>query len=751
MRWRILSVIGLLYAVQFSPAIFAIMTVPIILRQEGHSGTVIGLVQLVGLPYVLKFLWAPLIDKFRFGRDRYKTWILVLSSIHVTALAVLAFTDPSGSVVVLFAVLFVAITAVSTQDVAVDALAISLMRPSERTMGATFQNSGMYLGAIVGGFAFLHVYELIGWTGALLIQAALFAVPLLALLLVEEPPRRSGAPPINFRHALRFFVQPRMGGWMAILATLRLPIIMVLLPIRLMMVDEGMSTEEIALWYGLIGMCAAGGISLLLGPLMRNLPRVFALYLVGAVNIAVLIMATFIAGAMPDAIRYAVVLAWGTLALTDIVLFRGAMDKVRPESPGFDFSVQVAFLTLLPMLSNPITGAVMDSRGPLPVFVLSALLAIVPMAVVFFWIARSGRGTSVFDGESLVSTSTLSTGETKAALDHCQQVFSDHGINCTRPEPDYLLMKEMGCKVEMRAQDRSVDIRIETPNENFMTFIREEVVEHLGEIDPDAVLEMRWTGGINVGEMPTNFRILRAAKRREVFPGLVRVTLSGIDVTSLTKDGIHIRVMMPETRGRKPVWPVIAENGGIAWPQGDDKLHHRFVTIRQIRLKEREIDVDVAHHEGGLISQWAVLDDDRQEVGVMGPGGDLHLPSTKNVVLAADLTGLPAIARLIDQADGQVTGHVFAAAPSWAELEAYLPPSGLTVHALPPERFDEVVVDLVQKEVSGDVGYAWFAGEFSTAQAMRSVFKSQYGLAKKQQLSVSYWRKGESGHTSRTA
>ncbi|MEL6206914.1 MAG: MFS transporter, partial [Pseudomonadota bacterium] len=147
MRWRILTVVGVLYAVQFIPFFFAVMALPIIMRQEGHSATTIGLVQLAGLPYIFKFFWAPLIDRYKIARDRYKSWIVVLSAIHIAGIIVLSLCDPGGSLIPLFAALFVACLAVSTQDVAVDALAISLMRPTERTMGATFQNAGAYAGA----------------------------------------------------------------------------------------------------------------------------------------------------------------------------------------------------------------------------------------------------------------------------------------------------------------------------------------------------------------------------------------------------------------------------------------------------------------------------------------------------------------------------------------------------------------------------------------------------------------------------
>ncbi|MEM1162280.1 MAG: MFS transporter [Pseudomonadota bacterium] len=749
MRWRILSVVGVLYAVQFIPFFFVVMALPIILRQEGHSATMIGLIQLAGIPYIFKFLWAPLIDRYKLARDRYKSWILVLSGLHVVAIGVLSTMDPGGSLMPFFIVLMIASLAVSTQDVAVDALVISLMRPSERTLGATFQNAGAYGGAIVGGFGFLYLYTSIGWTVALLVQAVLFAVPLLVLLLVKEPARLRGAPEVTFGNALRIFTQARIGRWLAILGTMRLPLIMTMLPMRLMMVDQGMTTEEIAVWFGLFAMSAGGGATVVFGPLLRNLPRVRAIYIVGLINIPVLIGIAFIAAALPDSIRYAIILGWAAIATTDIVMFRGAMDKVRPEIPGFDFSVQIAVYMVLAGFADPIVGYVIDTQGYLPAFVAAIPLAFVPLIILYLGFASLKTSDRGLDGERAVSTGVMPTADPQGLMRFCDEEFTEHGITCTWPEPGLLRLEEMGCLVEMKAADGAVDVLVDTPSENFLIFIRDEIIEHIEEFDPAAVRSMRWTGGIKVGEMPSNFRILRAMKRREIYPGLIRVTLEGVDVQALTKDGIHIRIMMPEQRGRTPVWPVIAENGATSWPEGADKLHERFVTIREIRIDAREIDIDIAHHNGGLISDWAAYEGDEQQVGVMGPVGDPCLEQTDNVVLAADATGLPSIARLIESVGGRVTGHVFAAAPSQEVLDEYLPKSGMTVVAVPPEEFTEKVADLIRACTNQPVSFGWFGGEFKAAQAVRTVFKRDFGLGKKTQLSIAFWREGMPGHSSR--
>ncbi|MEM9576920.1 MAG: hypothetical protein AAF999_07885 [Pseudomonadota bacterium] len=112
------------------------MAVPIVLRQEGQSATVIGLVQLTAMPYLLNFLWAPLVDRWSPGPRHYTGWIAALSVTHVFSIIVLAICDPSGALLPMVIVLTVAVFAISTQDVAVDALAIKLLHPEDRSIGA---------------------------------------------------------------------------------------------------------------------------------------------------------------------------------------------------------------------------------------------------------------------------------------------------------------------------------------------------------------------------------------------------------------------------------------------------------------------------------------------------------------------------------------------------------------------------------------------------------------------------------------
>ncbi len=92
------------------------------MTEEGVDLTVIGLYSLVGLPYTLKFLWAPVFDRFTlplFGRRR--GWMLVTQVCLILALVGLGLTDPAQSPWLVARAAFVVTFLSASQDIVVDA------------------------------------------------------------------------------------------------------------------------------------------------------------------------------------------------------------------------------------------------------------------------------------------------------------------------------------------------------------------------------------------------------------------------------------------------------------------------------------------------------------------------------------------------------------------------------------------------------------------------------------------------------
>ena len=115
--------VAILYFAEGLPFGIVKDVLPVYFRVHGVSLTQIGLVSLLGLPWTLKVLWSPLVD--RFGERRH--WMSAcLAALAVLAAAIPAF-DPAALSVGLWAVLLGVAVASATQDMAIDAFTIGLV------------------------------------------------------------------------------------------------------------------------------------------------------------------------------------------------------------------------------------------------------------------------------------------------------------------------------------------------------------------------------------------------------------------------------------------------------------------------------------------------------------------------------------------------------------------------------------------------------------------------------------------------
>ncbi|RPH53641.1 MFS transporter, partial [bacterium] len=173
------TLISTLYVSQAIPLGFFIVAVPAILRSQGLSLEGVGLLSAIAFPWLIKFLWAPLVD--RFGSERrghFRSWILPLQTLSVLTVVGISLLDLSSQFLplVLAGAAFMLLAA--TQDVATDGLSVRILRHDERGPGNGIQVGGYYLGQIVGGGLMLIAFHRFGWTAAVLAMAAFLALPL---------------------------------------------------------------------------------------------------------------------------------------------------------------------------------------------------------------------------------------------------------------------------------------------------------------------------------------------------------------------------------------------------------------------------------------------------------------------------------------------------------------------------------------------------------------------------------------------
>lgn len=161
------------------------------LRREGIELGVIGLVSYAGLFYTFKFLWAPLLDRYRaplFSRlGRRRGWLLLSQLVLALSLAAMALAGPTMSLPLFVALLALAAFAGSTQDTLVDAYRIEIAPLSAQAALAATYTLGYRIAVYASGAGALYVAAFAGWTAAYLAMAGLMLLPALTTLLAREP------------------------------------------------------------------------------------------------------------------------------------------------------------------------------------------------------------------------------------------------------------------------------------------------------------------------------------------------------------------------------------------------------------------------------------------------------------------------------------------------------------------------------------------------------------------------------------
>jgi PAT family beta-lactamase induction signal transducer AmpG len=156
----------------------------------------IGFLTLIGSAYTLKFLWAPLVDRYAppvLGRRR--SWIFFTQLLLGAAIACMGFYSPADSLTML-AMLAVLVAFLSaTQDIAFDAYSTDVLRKEERAAGAAVKVLGYRLAMIVsGGLALILADQWLGWGNTYFAMGGLMALCAIATVLAPEPEVVARAP-----------------------------------------------------------------------------------------------------------------------------------------------------------------------------------------------------------------------------------------------------------------------------------------------------------------------------------------------------------------------------------------------------------------------------------------------------------------------------------------------------------------------------------------------------------------------------
>lgn len=155
---------------------------------EGVDIVTIGFLGLVGQPYVYKFLWAPMMDKYRLPfLGLRRGWMISMQLTLIALLITIATFDPLTQPYQLaFLALCLAFFA-ATQDIAIDAYRTELLLPEERGIGTSMAVSGYRIAMLISGGLALILAHHIGFKGTYLFMAGLMSIGVFATLWGPEP------------------------------------------------------------------------------------------------------------------------------------------------------------------------------------------------------------------------------------------------------------------------------------------------------------------------------------------------------------------------------------------------------------------------------------------------------------------------------------------------------------------------------------------------------------------------------------
>lgn len=373
------------------------------LRDVGLDLGSIGLVSLASFFYVLKFAWAPLIDRMalpplaRLGRRR--SWLLAAQLVVAGALAALAFSSPQDGLAPLVGWVLLASFAGATQDSVVDAYRIEIAPAHAQAALAATYTLGYRLGLIIAGAGALYIADFVDWTQAYLVMAALMLLPVAATLLSREPEVPEVAVvrdldvAVSFWRPLTSFFSTNgvllAVALLAFVGLFKFPDQVIGVMAGPFYLDSGYSKAEIAtvskvygVWMGIAG-AFVGGISVAAFGLRRML--LLAALGVALSNLAFVLMAWYPAQLWAF---YAAITADNLFqGFAGVVLVAFMSSLTDRNFTATQYALLVSLANLPGKLAGGVSGFLVEATSYVTFFLISAL-TVVPTLLLLSWLWR---------------------------------------------------------------------------------------------------------------------------------------------------------------------------------------------------------------------------------------------------------------------------------------------------------------------------------------------------------------------------
>lgn len=390
------AVVGAIGGVYVAQSVIGGVTwsgLPGVLRQQGLPLDQIGFLSLLVLPWALKFLWAPAVERYRLparGRHRSARIVLAGGAVSVTGLCLAGLIGPAP-VLPVMAILLAVAFATATVDISCDGYAVAALRGGQYGWGNAAQVGGAYVGSAIGGGLFLVLVDRSGWAIGTWVMAGTVAALILPFALVARSgtdETRAHVPRLSdalARHEVRY------GLAVAAIYVVAQKTAMGM--IGPFFIDAGYSLTELglvsgagSLGLGFIGALCGGGLVRTFGS-----RRVLVSAVILQAGLLMFVALSAGTGVVGTDIAAPIVLAGSTatMALGFVALYALFMRWSDPRQAGVDFTLFQCMDAAVTMLAGSAAGMAAERFGYGAFFSGAAGVALATIPVILILSRRA--------------------------------------------------------------------------------------------------------------------------------------------------------------------------------------------------------------------------------------------------------------------------------------------------------------------------------------------------------------------------
>lgn len=395
----LLGALAGIYITQTMVTTIAMQSLPALLRQAGASLQLVGLSALFMLPWALRFVWSPAVERWRLpagkqGR-RSRTlilrgqWLLAVAMVLVAGAGLWGGLSLTHHGAWLLALFFAAALLSATVDIACGGFAVDQLTPLRRGWGNMAKVGGSYLGMLLGSSAFLLLAHHAGWPQALGAAGVAIAVLSLPLWHVREPVRAQAGDALQRPSLAHAWRRPQVRMGLALAFALGAGVRTALGMVGPLLLDQGASMDQLAWLFGVFSVGAGLSGTALGGLLVRCLPGWRAVAVALLWQAAVLAALGWGAGQAGLAqLIWLVGLLFAAMACGFVAIYSALMGLASPSQPGVDFALFQCADACMAMLGGVAGGWLAQRWGYGMCFGLAAGLAGAALVLLALWQQR---------------------------------------------------------------------------------------------------------------------------------------------------------------------------------------------------------------------------------------------------------------------------------------------------------------------------------------------------------------------------